>query len=145
MSLRFTDEWVVDRTLFEHVNQGSCSCCGSVHAIMDVAALMATCSDIETDDGRADQRSPWPPFLRGEVWSERVKLRRTMKADMPVYKAFWDEHGREFRQWWEDQGLQDRSRLLSMPVEEVSVQLSTRYDVRGAYSVVLCAANEQVQ
>jgi hypothetical protein len=38
---RFTDAWVVDRTLFEHINQGSCSCCGTVHAMMDIAASMS--------------------------------------------------------------------------------------------------------
>eukprot|EP00953_Heterococcus_sp_UTEX-ZZ885_P014597 8265-Heterococcus_DN1.PRE.2 len=57
---RFTDAWVVDRTLFEHINQGSCSCCGTVHAMMDIAASMSSCSDIETDDGKKERNSNWP-------------------------------------------------------------------------------------
>ncbi|CAN0132130.1 unnamed protein product [Hapterophycus canaliculatus] len=81
---RFTDQWVVDRTLFEHLSGGSCSCCGLAHH--NVGALMQNCSDVETDDGRKERKSPWPPAMSDEVWTARVKLRALMKEEMPQYK-----------------------------------------------------------
>lgn len=40
----------------------------------------------ETDDGRKERKSPWPPAMSDEVWTARVKLRAAMKEDMPQYK-----------------------------------------------------------
>ena len=43
---KFKDSWVIDRALFEFVNQGSCSCCGLSHAGMNIMMLMSQCSDL---------------------------------------------------------------------------------------------------
>lgn len=40
----------------------------------------------ETDDGRRERKSPWPPAMCDEVWTGRVKLRAAMKEGMPRYK-----------------------------------------------------------
>ena len=40
----------------------------------------------ETDDGRRERKSPWPPAMHDEVWTGRVKLRAAMKEGMPRYK-----------------------------------------------------------
>lgn len=40
----------------------------------------------ETDDGRKERKSPWPPAMSDEVWTGRVKLRAAMKEGMPHYK-----------------------------------------------------------
>ena len=40
----------------------------------------------ETDDGRRERKSPWPPVMCDEVWTGRVKLRASMKEGMPRYK-----------------------------------------------------------
>ena len=49
---RFLDSWVVDRVMFEYVNQGGCNCCGFTHAGMGMNDFMQLCSDVETDDGK---------------------------------------------------------------------------------------------
>ena len=97
---RFRDSWVVDRVMFEYVNQGGCSCCGMSHIGMDLNTFMQMCSDVETDDGKKERTSPWPPFILNEVWGERVKFRKALKSTMPVYRAFWDAHGDEFSDWY---------------------------------------------
>ena len=82
MTGRFKDSWVVDRVMFEYVNQGGCSCCGMSHIGMDLNTFMQMCSDVETDDGRKEKRSPWPEFIQHEVWRDRVKLRQQLKQTM---------------------------------------------------------------
>ena len=76
---RFLDSWVVERTLFEFVNSGGCACCGFQHG-GNSADFQALCSDWETDDGKKEKKTPWPDFMQDEVWSERVKFRRALKA-----------------------------------------------------------------
>ena len=83
---RFLDSWVVERTLFEFVNQGGCSCCGMSHGGMRAQDLMALCTDYESGEGRKEARSPWPDVMRDEIWSERVRFRRELKERLPVYR-----------------------------------------------------------
>lgn len=40
----------------------------------------------ETDDGRKERKSPWPPAMCDEVWTGRVKLRAAMKEGMARYE-----------------------------------------------------------
>jgi len=84
---RFLDSWVVERTLFEFVNQGGCACCGMTHGGMRAQDFMALCTDFETDDGRKETKSPWPDVMRDEIWSERVRFRRELKERLPAYRA----------------------------------------------------------
>ena len=51
---RFSDDWVVDRSMFEYVNGGSCTCCGMSHMGMNMMEFMQACSDLETDDGKKE-------------------------------------------------------------------------------------------
>ena len=83
---RFLDSWVVERTLFEFVNQGGCACCGMMHGGNRVQDLMAMCTDFESDDGKKEKKSPWPDAMRDEIWSERVRFRRELRDRMSVYK-----------------------------------------------------------
>ncbi|CAM9498650.1 unnamed protein product [Ectocarpus sp. 12 AP-2014] len=143
MDGRFTDAWVVDRTLFEHLSGGACSCCGLSHH--NLAAFMQDCSDIETDDGRKERKSPWPPAMSDEVWTARVKLRAAMKGEMPRYHEFWGKHAQIFSEWWTRLPAEEKRRTLSMPVDEVPVTFQGKYDLRGAYFVVINAVNDQLR
>jgi hypothetical protein len=67
---RFTDEWVVTKSLFEYTTGGSCACC-SFPAIFDpngLKGLINSVSDLETDaaenEFQSAQSSPWPPEMR---------------------------------------------------------------------------------
>ncbi|CAM9476639.1 unnamed protein product, partial [Pylaiella littoralis] len=140
---QFTDAWIVDRALFEHLSGGACSCCGITR--QERGALMQGCSDIETDDGRQEGKSPWPAAMSDAVWTARVKLRAIMKEDMPQYNEFWEKHAQGFSTWWKGLSAAERREILSMPVNEVSAAFQGKYDLRGAYSVVMSAVNEQVR
>lgn len=48
---KYEDTWVVDRTMFEYVSQGGCSCCGLTHSIMNLASFADMCSDWGTNNG----------------------------------------------------------------------------------------------
>lgn len=94
---RFTDNWVVDRTMFDYVNGGSCACCGFSHLFNPggLKGLIDSMSDLETDSAarelNAARTSPWPPDMRDQIWSDRLLLRYRMKKDMGGYKRFFEE------------------------------------------------------
>mmetsp|Transcript_3106 Transcript_3106/g.9244 ORF Transcript_3106/g.9244 Transcript_3106/m.9244 type:complete len:312 (-) Transcript_3106:198-1133(-) len=142
---RFLDSWVVDRVMFEYVSQGGCNCCGFTHGGMDMMDFMALCSDVETDDGRTEKKSPWPQFMQDEVWADRVKLRRMLKDTMSKYRELHEMHGPDFVQWWMELEPRERKRCFQMPKEELRVMFNTIYDFKSAYQVVLCSVLEQVE
>ena len=140
---RFSDDWVVDRSMFEYVNGGSCQCCGFSHMGMNMMQFMQACSDLETDDGKKEVDTPWPPFMREEIWADRVKLRKGMKNEMSSFKSRENEI-EEMREFVHSLPLPDQRRLFQIPRDEISEIAKDRYDVRQAYLVVLCAVVEQV-
>ena len=92
---KFSDEWVVDKTLFDFVSGGSSSgCCGRGFFIPDgIEGMINAISDLETDAANAEvkdsEQPPRPPDMRERVWSDRVRLRVKMKTEMNVYAIFW--------------------------------------------------------
>ncbi|GMF66022.1 unnamed protein product [Phytophthora lilii] len=92
---KYEDTWVVDRTMFEYVNQ--CE--------VDGALIFA-----ETDDEKKEQFSPWPMFIHEEILTERARLRMAMKADMNKYKDFVEEHLKGFTAWWSRLGENSKAR-----------------------------------
>ena len=80
MPATFTDGWVVDQVLFQTMTaSGGCACCG-IAFNPDVAAMMADCSDIDTDARLRERRSRWPPFIHKRIWKDRVIWRRWLKS-----------------------------------------------------------------
>jgi len=142
---RFLDTWVVDRVLFEYVNQGGCGCCGFNHAGMGLQDFMALCSDVETDDGKKQKLSPFPAPMQEEMWADRVKFRKSMKGDMAMYKERVEVDGAEFVEWWYSISPEKRRSVFVMPKEELQVIFNTKYDFKPAYATTLCAIVEQVQ
>lgn len=142
---RYMDSWVVDRVMFEFVNQGGCSCCGLTHGGMEMSEFMAMCSDVETDDGKTEKLSPWPKFMVEEVWADRVKFRRILKQGIGRYKELNEKYRSEFASWWLDLDTKDRKRCFMMPKEELQIQFENTFNFKTAYKVVLCSVNEQVE
>ncbi|GAX16595.1 hypothetical protein FisN_7Lh327 [Fistulifera solaris] len=146
---RYTDEWLTDRVLFDYVSGGSCACCGFVHFLPNgTADLITALTDLETDQANAEIKalddSPWPPDLRDQVWSDRVRLRQKLKADMSSYKEFWDTHEEEFVQWCHDQGASFWRRHFQLARNEIMDEVRQKYNIHSAFGVVLCAVVEQV-
>jgi hypothetical protein len=145
---RFSDEWVIDRVLFDFVSGGSCACCGFQHFLANgTADLIGAVTDLETDQAAAEvaalQHHPWPADLRDQVWADRVKLRQKLKLKMPVYAVFWKEHGEVFPEWCE-KNIATVNRLLQLPRSEILDVVRQHYGIHSAYGVVLCAVLEQV-
>lgn len=146
---RFSDEWVVDRTLFDFVNGGSCACCSMVNFIPDgVPGIINSISDLETDAAdkeiKALQYSPWPPDMREQVWGDRVRLRQKLKKEIPVYKEFWRQHQEEFSDWCRSLPTTTLRKILQMPRSEITDRLHDKYDIHSAFAVVVTAVVEQV-
>lgn len=145
---RFSDEWVIDRVLFDYVAGGSCACCGFQHFMPNgTADLIGAVSDLETDEARAEVAAlphhPWPADLRDQVWADRVKLRQKLKRGMAAYAAFWREHGAAFTEW--SRGNANLvQRLMQLPRSEILEVVRQNYGIHSAYGVVLCAVLEQV-
>ncbi|GAB9467771.1 hypothetical protein Gpo141_00005106 [Globisporangium polare] len=142
---KYEDCWVVDRTMFEYVNQGGCSCCGVTHAIMDLASFADKCSDWETDDEKKEEFSPWPSFIHEEILTERARLRVAMKDDMKSYKSFADTHMKGFMEWWKRLDETGKQRVFQLPDEEVMTFFRVQARVKGSYEIVLCAIMKQVK
>ncbi|KAL4171728.1 hypothetical protein KRP22_009818 [Phytophthora ramorum] len=142
---KYEDTWVVDRTMFEYVNQGGCSCCGVTHTIMNMAEFASKCSDWETDDEKKEQFSPWPTFIHEEILTERARLRMAMKADMKKYKEFVDEHLKGFMAWWSRLGENAKARIFQLPDDEVLSYFRVHTKVKGSYEILLCAILEQIR
>jgi len=146
---RFSDEWVVDRTLFDFVNGGSCACCGMALFLPDgVSGMINAISDLETDAAeneiKALQKSPWPPEMREQVWGDRVRLRHKLKKEIPIYTEFWTQHGHEFMNWCHSLPASSIKKILQMPRSEVTDRLNSKYNIHSAFGVVLTAVVEQV-
>jgi hypothetical protein len=62
---------------------------------MNMMDFMQACSDLETDDGKKEVQSPWPEFMRNEIWIDRVKIRNMMKSEMENYRVSLEEHGED--------------------------------------------------
>ena len=150
---RFTDDWVVDRTLFEYINGGSCACCGFSHLFVPngVAGMIHDISDLETDATQAEvnaalsSSSPWPPEMRDQVWADRVRLRLKMKQEMVKYQEFWNQHGQDFTEWCTTSLTPKQlQKLLQLPRTEITDSLQSQYGIHSAFAIVLCAVTEQV-
>jgi hypothetical protein len=154
---RFTDEWVIDRVLFDYVAGGSCACCGLQHFLPNntTADLIQCMSDLETDQAQQEVAAlafhPWPVELRDQIWADRVRLRQRLKRNAHVHVDFWKSHGTAFIDWCRrgtDNGnaecLQNHTRWLQLPRSEVMEYFREEYNIHSAFAVVLCTVLEQV-
>jgi hypothetical protein len=150
---RFSDEWVVDRTMFDFIQGGSsCACCGLPHLFNPggIKGFIEACTDIEADAAASEldalEKSPWPPQMREEVWGDRVKLRLLMKRGMKKYKKFFKDHSvAQIREWClSERNTDELRRMFHMPRSEIKHIIETTYGIYSSYSVVLCAVTEQV-
>ena len=104
---RYSDQWLIDKTMFDYVQGGSCACCsGFLFMPGGTAGLIRSMSEFETDAANAEvsalEKLPWPQEMKDEVWKERVRLRQYCKKNMKDYKSFWDDHGEAYRAWFQE-------------------------------------------
>jgi hypothetical protein len=162
---RYSDEWVIDRVLFDYVSGGSCACCGlqyNMFLLHGTEDLIQAVSDLDTDQKTTEIQAlafhPWPKELRDQIWSDRVKIRQKLKLSSAPYTAFWNEYGTQFTEWFyggsaadhhdddihDIDTIQSIQRCLQMSRSELLQILQQQYQIHSAYSVVLNAVVEQV-
>lgn len=140
---------MVDKTLFDFVSGGSCGCCGRGFFLPDgIEGMINAISDLETDAANAEikasEQSPWPPDMREQVWSDRVRLRVKMKKEMSVHATFWSEHGEAFSEWFRSMEPRILKKIFQIPRAEVMERVNTHYGIHSAFGAVLAAVTEQV-
>ena len=97
------------------------------------------------DDGKKEVQSPWPLFMKQEIWASRVMIRKAMKTEMvEVYKRRWEEEGNGMKEFLENLDGRGLTRLFQLPRSEVAEIVKEKYGVDGAFLVVFCAVVEQV-
>jgi len=140
---RFLDSWVVEKTLFEFVSQGSCSCCSFSQALRQ-EQLAALCSDWETDDQKKEKKSLWPQAMQDDVWGERVKYRRLLKEGLSTYRERFVEgpDAEKFYDWLNGLDAANKKQIFQMPFEQLNDFFTTNF--KHAYQVVLQAVVQQV-
>ena len=146
---RFSDEWLIDRTLFDYVQGGSCACCSFNFLPTGTKGLIESMSEFETDAANAEVSAldalPWPADMKDQVWMERVRLRQFCKKNMSHYRDFWNEHVAEYREWFLSLPTPKLRRLFQLPRSEIVERLKTqKYHMHAAFGTVLCAVTEQV-
>lgn len=149
---RYSNDWVVTKSVFEYTTGGSCACC-SFPAIFDpngLRGLINSISDLETDvaneEVNAIDQSPWPPEMRDSIWSDRVKVRHKMKKEINVYRDFMQEVGKDniIKFCMEDLQPLTLKKIFQMARTQVTDILSNRYNVCAAYGTLMCSVVEQV-
>mmetsp|Transcript_4541 Transcript_4541/g.6659 ORF Transcript_4541/g.6659 Transcript_4541/m.6659 type:complete len:286 (-) Transcript_4541:67-924(-) len=152
---RFTDEWVVTKSLFEYTVGGQCDCCTFPSLLFHpdgLKGLISSVSDLETDAAdaeiKATESSPFPPEMREHIWADRVKVRFKMKKEMDSYKEFLQEvEGGEagLIHWCtEELGSTALRRIFQMPRSEVEEILTNRYGICPAYVAIMKCVVDQV-
>ncbi len=151
---RFTDDWVVTKSLFEYTVGGACDCCAfpALFHPGGLKGLISSVSDLETDAAdaeiKATEQSPFPPEMREHIWADRVKVRFKMKKEMESYKEFLLEvdGGEEgLMRWCKDVlGGKVLQRMFQMPRSEVSEILTNKYGICPAYLAIMSCVIEQV-
>jgi hypothetical protein len=147
---RYSDQWLIDKTMFDYVQGGSCACCtGFLFMPGGTAGLIRSMSEFETDAANAEvsalDKLPWPQDMKDEVWKERVRLRQYCKRNMKTYKSFWDDHGEDYQSWFQEMSRQRLCRFFQLARTEVVERLQhQKFHMHAAFGTVLCAVTEQV-
>ena len=153
---RFSDQWLIDKTLFDYVQGGSCACCSFNFLPNGTKGLIESIgSEMETDALRQEVNSlnvlPWPNDMKEQVWMDRVRIRQYCKQQMKDYQEFWRMHGTDFSHWFlHSVSTEQLQRLFQLPRSDIVDRLlhkengQTSFSVHAAFGSVLCAATEQV-
>ena len=147
---RYSDQWLIDKTMFDYVQGGSCACCsGFLFMPGGTAGLIRSMSEFETDVANAEvsalDKLPWPQEMKDEVWKERVRLRQYCKKNMKDYKSFWDDHGESYGIWFQELSKKRLCRFFQLARTEVMERLQQqKFHMHAAFGTVLCAVTDQV-
>ena len=147
---RYSDEWLIDKTMFDYVQGGSCACCsGFLFMPGGTPELIRSMSEFETDAANDEvsalDKLPWPQEMKDEVWKERVRLRQYCKKNMKIYKSFWEDYGDRYQAWFHELSRLKIRRFFQLARTEVVERLQhQKFHMHAAFGTVLCAVTEQV-
>lgn len=140
---RYSDEWLIDKVLFEVTFGGGCACCSFNFMPNGNEGIIQSMSEFETDAANAEisalDKLPWPQEMKDQIWMERVRLRQYCKSNMKDYKKFWNEYGDEFSTWFRKQPEERLRKCFQLPRQEVMERLKNQnYILHQAFGTLLC-------
>ena len=143
---RFTDEWVMNKVLFEYTTNFSCVCCvPTVNSFLPngVHSLITSVSDLESDVAQMEinEDSLLPPGLKEAIWSDRVRVRFRMKKDIATYLNY---DVSKLKQFCIDLGPERLKGIFQMTKEQVKEIMSQKYKISPPYCMIISAVLEQL-
>ncbi|GAB5372427.1 hypothetical protein AAMO2058_001664400 [Amorphochlora amoebiformis] len=144
----YSDEWVVQKTIHQIFFGGGCSCCGLGSPSIDLSKYINMCTDASDPDLQAEKmesaevESPWPYFVKEEVWKDRVKFRSNLKKKRKEIAQAMEEKGEEIRRVWKSLDDHRRCSLCSVPVSCLHHYAINTFD--RAYQTVIVLVITQV-
>mmetsp|Transcript_8433 Transcript_8433/g.15619 ORF Transcript_8433/g.15619 Transcript_8433/m.15619 type:complete len:400 (+) Transcript_8433:214-1413(+) len=140
----YTDEWVVQSSIHVLFFGGGCSCCGMSALQGDLSKYLSMCTDASDPEllGEAslDSDSPWPYYVKEEVWKDRVKFRSNLKVVRKHFSKLkdWDS----ILKRWMQIPLEKRKKACIVEVSRLHQYASKTFS--RPYRIVLLKVMEQV-
>lgn len=150
---RFTDEWVINKLLFEYTTNFSCLCCVPIpnNFLPDgVSGLITSISDLESDVAHIEihDDSLFPPELKEAIWGDRLRVRYHMKKDIATYSAFYNEtlncDVSKLVQFCIGLGPEQLAGIFQITKEQVKEIIRKKYKISPSYCSIISAVLEQV-
>jgi len=145
----YLDEWVVQNSIHQLFFGGGCSCCGMTGMQGDLSKYITMCTDASdpelcaqvNDEG---DESPWPYFVKEDVWKDRVKFRALLKKRRKeISERTNEENLKKLSKTWGKLGLNERRRLCRINIPALHKLAKKEFDV--PYQTVLTSVLTQVQ
>lgn len=119
--------------------------------------MRAVLTDMDTSAARDEEQnqSPWPSFIREQVWADRIKFRKLLKAGSQPHASFIQSHADAFTSSWahdptaaasstQHLTLIDKQRLCTLTLPRLHKYVTSECGFDKPYQVVLQAVAEQI-
>lgn len=150
---RFTDEWVLNKILFECTTNSSCICCITTYSSFlpdGVNSLISSVSDLEPDVADLEQKSEslLTPEMKEAIWGDRVRVRFRMKKEISKYSTFLRDCLRNdfniLKEFCLGIGFHELNNLCQISKKSLTDTFCVKYDMNPIYHTVICAVSEQL-
>lgn len=164
---RFSDTWVLDKTMFIYLQGGTaCICCAPQPLSLfapekdPVETMIRSLSDLNAGEVEREicalKTSPWDEEMRDQVWGDRGLLRYRMKKEMRGYKQFFENIAESTNA--DDNVIavlhkfcknhvqpSELHHLFQLTRDDLEEVLKTKYKICSFFTIVFSAVAEQLE